>query len=93
MLTLLNRQSRASTYCLQDWRRAGAYRLLFRGQVRAFAVLFGARWSNHTRTNDLRLAIATTSRAQSTVQSRLHTQIPPVSLRAVLPRDKQEWYE
>lgn len=63
MLTLLDGQSRARADCLEDRRRAGAYRLLLRGQVDALAVLFGAGGTDHTRADDLRLALGTAADA------------------------------
>ena len=69
------RRRRRGKY-LQDWRRAGAYRLLLRGQVHALAVLFGTCRPDHARAHDLRLAIATASRTRSAIQPWLDAQVP-----------------
>lgn len=48
---------------LQDGWRAGAYCLLLGGQVRVLTVLFGTRWTDHTRAGDLRIDAAPLNRA------------------------------
>ena len=44
--------------------------------MHALAVLFGARRPDHTRADDLRLALGTAPLARSAIQPRLYAQVP-----------------
>lgn len=61
---------------LQDGWRAGAYCLLLDGQVRVLTVLFGTRWTDHTRAGDLRLRIDAAPLDRTGCQPRLQPQVP-----------------
>lgn len=64
---------------LQDGWRAGAYRLLLDGQVRALAGLFSARRTDHTRACDLRLRLGTAALDRAVCQPRLQAQVPVIA--------------
>lgn len=61
---------------LQDGWRAGAYCLLLGGQVRVLTVLFGTRWTDHTRAGDLRLRIDAAPLNRAGCQPRFQSQVP-----------------